>query len=243
MERRALRLEKIRLAILASGSGSTGEVLFDKAVVVITNNQDAHVIERAEKHGISCKVRMRKDYQTEGKNDPVKYGDELINIFREYEVNFISQNGWSILTPANVVREFEGRIVNAHPAPLDIGHPDFGGQGMHGLAVHAAVLNFAREISRPFKTEVTLHQVSEKYDEGGVLAFSEVEILPDDTPQKLQDRIKEVEKKQNIDFWNRVKEFGHLPPVIARPSRLIFPNEVDILKKAKAGAITAFPHG
>lgn len=231
------------MAILASGSGSTGEVLFDKAVVVVTNNPDVGVIERTKKHGVLCEVRMRRDYQIDGKNAPQKYGEELIRIFEQYGVNFISQNGWSILTPVNVINAFENRIVNAHPAPLDPPYPDFGGKGMHGLAVHQAVLNFARSINRPFQTEVTLHKVTEKYDEGSILAYTPVEILPNDTPQILQARVKEAEKEQNADFWIKVEGLGKLPPVIQRPERLILPNEVEVLAEAKEKAILQYPHG
>lgn len=242
-------MEKLRLAILASGAGSTGEVIFDKAVVVITNNPDAGVIGRAKRHNIPYKVMSRKNYQVLGQDGEVdveksreKYGQALLEVFQNYDVDFISQNGWSILTPANVVVQFRDHIVNAHPAPLDPGHFDFGGQGMHGLAVHQAVLNFARNISRPFPTEVTLHKVTEKYDEGALLAYTPVEILSDDTAETLQKRVQEAERKQNVEFWNKVEQTRKLV-VIERPGRLILPEEVGILDKAKADAIEQFPHG
>lgn len=242
-------MEKVKLAILASGAGSTGEVLFERAVVVVTNNPDAGVIERAKKHHIPVKVIPRKDYQVidiSGEVDKVKslekYGEALIKIFQRYGANFVSQNGWSILTPASTVAFYKDRIVNAHPAPLDPGYPDFGGQGMHGLAVHAAVLNFARAIDRPFQTEVTLHKVVEEYDKGALLASTAVSILPTDSPEVLQKRVQEVERKQNIEFWNKVEQTGKLETVV-RPRRLILPEEVDILEKAKQNAIAKYPHG
>ncbi len=235
-------MEKICLAILASGSGTTGEVLFDKAVVVVTNNPDAGVIKRAKKYDIPCEVRMRKDYQENGKYSPSLYGEELIRIFKEYNVNFISQNGWAILTPANVIAAFSDRIVNSHPAPLDPGHLDFGGVGMHGLAVYLAVLNFARLIKRPFQTEVTLHKVVEEYDKGSLLAYTPVDILSGDSPESLQERVKEAEKKQNVSVWKKLEQTGKLVTV-ERPSRLILPGEEEILEQAKRQAIEQYPKG
>lgn len=243
-------MEKIRLAVLASGSGSTGEVVFDKAVVVITNNPDAGVIERAKRYDIPCVVLKRVDYRVLDEKNGInqeasrlKYGEALIEVFRKYGVDFVGQHGWSILTPENVTETFADHIINAHPAPLDPGYPDFGGQGMHGLAAHATVLNFAKMIDRPFWTEVTLHKVSEKYDKGELLAYSVVEIKEGDTPEDLQERVKEVEKRQNADFWNRVEQTGKLPQVIQRPSRLILTGEEEFLAEAKRLAIEQYPKG
>lgn len=236
-------MEKIRLAILASAAGTTSEPIFNKAVVIVTNNPDAGIIEKAEKHGIPLAVRTRKDYQEDGKYSARLYGEELIRIFEEHNVDFISLNGWAFLLPENVVVAYPNHIANVHPGPLDPGHHDFGGKGMYWLSLHQAVLNFARNIKRPFNTAVTIIKVAKNYDEGGILAYTEVLVLPDDTAEVLQERVKVSERQQNIDFWNRVEEFGKLPPVIQRPSRLILPEEVEILDKAKAEAIAAYPHG
>lgn len=242
-------MEKIRLAILASGSGSTGEPIFERCVVVITNNPDAGVIERAKKYGIPTEIMPRKNYQVVGPDGKVdveksreKYGEALIAVFKKCRVNWISQNGWAILTPVNIITTFPDHIVNSHPAPLDPGYPDFGGGGMHGLAVHQAVLNFAKALHRPFKTEVTLHKVVEEYDKGEILVYTPVEVLSNDTPESLQERVKEAEKKQNKDFWDKVEETGKLE-VIKRPSRLILPEEIEILEAAKKAAIEKYPHG
>ncbi len=242
-------MEKLNLAILASGSGSTGEGLFDKAVVVITNNPSAGVVDRAKKYHLPCEIMPRAKFNvldSTGEVDVVlsreKYGAALIEIFQKYNVSFISQNGWSILTPANVITAYKNHIVNSHPGPLDPGHSDFGGKGMHGLAVHGAVLNFAKMIKRPFKTEVTLHKVTEKYDEGKLLAYTQVEIKPDDNPESLQERVKEAEKQQLIAFWAGVEKTGQLIE-IDRPERLILPGEEEFLIEAKRLVIAEYPKG
>jgi phosphoribosylglycinamide formyltransferase-1 len=73
---------------------------------------------------------------------------------------------------------------NIHPAPLA-----FGGKGMYGLNVHRAVLEaFKRgEIKN---TAVTMHFVTEEYDQGPVFFEYPVRIENNDTPETLQERVK-----------------------------------------------------
>lgn len=243
-------MNKFNLAILASGAGSTAEPLFDQAALIITNNPNAGIIERAQKYGIDCIVLSRRDYyvytpggEIDQAASKVKYGLSILAAFRIYDINFVSQNGWSIMTPANVIQQFENKIINSHPAPLDPGYPDFGGVGMHGLAVHAAVLNFKKMVGRPFDyTEVCLHQVTEEYDKGQAVAATLVPFVEGDTPESLQQRVKEAEKNQNKNFWNQVHQTGTIS-AIHRNQRLILPGEETILEEAKRQAILQYPNG
>lgn len=221
----------MKLAILASGTGSTAEVLFRYAAVVVTNNPGAGVIERAKAAGIPVEV-VEKD----GMNLD-QYGEKILEALSKYQFDFISQNGWEMITPKNVCTKFKGRITNNHPAPLDPGYPDFGGKGMKGLVVHQAVLNFAHKIQRPFNTEICIHLVNEELDKGELLGYVPVEILEGDTAQVLQDRIKEVEEKFNVDFWGEVERTGVLKTV-QRSERLILEDEVGLLAEAKAQAVS-----
>ena len=219
----------MKLAIFASGKGSTAEAIFDKASLIITNNPEAGIIEKAKNAGVPVEVVVR-----EGKS-PEDFGGHLLMILKDYEIEFISQNGWETLTPSNVVKAYEGKITNNHPAPLDPGYPDFGGKGMKGLAVHQAVLNFAKSVNRPFNTEIDIHLVTEEFDKGELVAKREVEIMDDDTPESLQQRLKEVEKHFMRDFWDEVEETGRIE-VIKRHERVVQPGEEIILKESKTKA-------
>jgi phosphoribosylglycinamide formyltransferase-1 len=243
-------MSKINLAILASGSGSTAEPLFDMASLIITNNPNAGIIEKAKLAGVDCIVLSRKDYfvylpngEIDQEASRVKYGQSILAAFRIYEIDYVSQNGWSVMTPLNVIQQFAGKIINSHPAPLDPGFPDFGGVGMHGLAVHAAVLNFKKMVGRPFNyTEVCLHQVNEEYDKGQAVAATLIPFIDDDTPESLQQRVKEVEKDQNQNFWKQLQSSGQIN-LIQRTQRLILPGEEIILQEAKRRAILEYPKG
>lgn len=221
----------MKLAIFASGNGSTAEVLFKYASVVLTNNPQAGIIEKAKNAGVPVEVVEKKDM------DLNQFGEKIIDALSKYQFDYISQNGWEMITPSNVCHKYAGRITNNHPAPLDPGYPDFGGKGMKGLAVHQAVLNFAHKIQRPFNTEICTHLVNEELDKGELLGYVQVEILEGDTAQVLQDRIKEVEERFNIDFWGDVERTGVLK-TIQRSERLILEDEVGLLAEAKAQAVS-----
>lgn len=243
-------MNNFHLAILASGSGSTSEPLFELASLIITNNPNAEIIEKAKLARVDCIVLSRKDYfvylpngEIDQEASRVKYGQSILAAFRIYEIDYVSQNGWSVMTPMNVIQQFAGKIINSHPAPLDPGFPDFGGVGMHGLAVHAAVLNFKKMVGRPFNyTEVCLHQVNEEYDKGQAVAATLVPFIEGDTPESLQQRVKEVEKDQNQKFWKQVQSSGQINS-IQRTQRLILPGEEIILEEAKRRAILEYPKG
>lgn len=228
-----------RLAILASGKGITGEAIFDLASLVIVSNSKAGIIQRI------------KDFNEKGNNlkymvlerskfkDRFEFGEALLKILEEHNINFISQNGWTVYTPENVLKEFEGRIINAHPGPLDSGYPDFGGKGMNDLAIHKAVIYFINHIERPFKTELTLHMVTSEFDKGELVGIREVEVFKNDTPEILQERVKEEEKKFFHEFWSKVKMDGKIIP-IKRENRVILPKEEKILEEAKKKAIQEY---
>lgn len=249
-----MEMERVKLAILASGSGTTAEAIIKsnaaEVVLVICNNAEAGVVEKAKRLEVPVEVMPRAPYKvfkSSGEEDVrasrLRYGEALLEKFSQYGTNYISQNGWMVLTPENVVREYQGRIVNQHPGPLDPGYPDFGGQGMYGLRVHAAVLNFVKAINRPFKTEATIHQVNEVYDKGDLVATREVGILDGDTAEKLAARVLPMEHQLQIVFWKDLQAKGGEIPACRRTQRLILPEEYNILERAKKLAIEQYPKG
>ena len=76
--------------------------------------------------------------------------------------------------------DFENRVINIHPALI----PAFCGQGMYGLRVHEAVLDYGAKV-----TGCTVHFVDNQYDHGPIILQRTVEVLPDDTPESLQARV------------------------------------------------------
>lgn len=251
--------EQIRLAILISGSGSTMESIVEatkpsgplfekvKPVVVIASKADIQGSERAHNLGIPVSVINRKDYM-KGPEGLIAYEAELLAELEKFGVEWVSQNGWLPLTPEGVISCFEGKIFNQHPGPLDPGHKDkdgkqlhFGGVGMHGLAVPAAVLEFQRLAGRIFPDEATIHRVDAGFDGGAVVARREVEIVSGDTPESVARRMLPVEHQLQRDFWGKVYE-GNVSEV-SRDIHLIHEEEAGLLWQAIACARKAYPNG
>jgi phosphoribosylglycinamide formyltransferase 1 len=94
--------------------------------------------------------------------------------------------GYLRLVPAAIVRRWEGRMLNVHPALL----PAFGGKGMYGRRIHEAVL-----AARSTVTGVTVHLVDEHFDEGPIVAQWPVPVHPGDTPESLAARVLAAEHR------------------------------------------------
>ncbi|MBI1757436.1 MAG: phosphoribosylglycinamide formyltransferase [Fimbriimonas ginsengisoli] len=94
--------------------------------------------------------------------------------------------GYLRLLPNEVLRAFQNRILNIHPALL----PRFGGKGMYGMRVHEAVL--AAGVS---ESGCTVHLVNERYDGGRILLQRRVPVLPGDTPETLAARVLKEEHR------------------------------------------------
>lgn len=99
------------------------------------------------------------------------------------------------------VGEWKGRVINLHPGPL----PRFGGKGMYGRRVHRAVL----DANLP-ETRCCVHVVDEIYDHGPVLAERKIPVLPADTPESLEQRVRQAERELLPDVVRRIAE-GEIP--------------------------------
>ncbi len=194
--------------MLISGGGTTataiqnavknGELPNVKIACVISSNPKAGGIEKLREAGVqNIEIVDSRSY----KIDRYNFGAVLLYYLKLHKVDFIGQYGWLPFTPSNVIEEFQGRIVNQHPGPLRSSHLDFGGQGMHGIRVHAARLDFVQETRRHFFTEATAHEVTvdDKYDSGGVIHHRLLPICDDDTPESLQSRLLPLEHQTQIE--------------------------------------------
>lgn len=90
-------------------------------------------------------------------------------------------------------------MINIHPGPL----PEFGGKGLYGYHVHNAVASaFKRgEITH---TAVSMHFVTEKYDQGPVFFRCLIKINPNDTADKIEIQVKEQEHLHQARIINMV---------------------------------------
>jgi phosphoribosylglycinamide formyltransferase-1 len=240
----------LRLGVFISGGGTTLEAILRAVrtgrlrhvlpVLVVSSRPDAGGIARALKHGMRQKdvvTITKRDF-----SDEAAFGDAILRECESRKIDAIWQCGWSVLTPKAVVQRYHRHIFNQHPGPLDPGNPDFGGQGMRGLAVHEAVLRFAKAVPRFTTTEATVHRVTEEYDKGNVVGRWPLPLQTGDTAETLAARLLTREHSLILDT---IQEFA-LERRIAEQTRsrpLVFPEELAALEKAKAEAREAYPHG
>ena len=178
-----------KLAILASGNGTTLQAIIDaiknkeldsSIKIVISNTSDAYALERAKASKI--KTYVLKDYKDE---------DELYKVLKEADIDLVVLAGYLKLIPVKVIREFT--IVNTHPALL----PKFGGKGMYGMNVHRAVVEAGEKV-----TGATLHFVNEEYDKGKIIAQTKVKVYKKGTAEDVSARVQAAEKIQIVKVLN-----------------------------------------
>lgn len=173
-----------RLAIFASGSGTNAENIADyftgnseiDVALVVTNNPSAGVIKRAEKFKIPVLIFSKNDFQEVS---------SVVTALEEYKIDFVVLAGFLLLVPKAIINQFEGRIINIHPALL----PDFGGKGFYGTNVHQKVIETKSLISG-----ITIHHVNEFFDEGKIIFQAACHIDENETAESLAMKIHDLEK-------------------------------------------------
>jgi phosphoribosylglycinamide formyltransferase-1 len=87
--------------------------------------------------------------------------------------------------------------LNTHPALL----PKFGGHGMYGMRVHEAVLRAGETESGS-----SVHLVDAEYDTGRVLAQTQVQVEPGDTPETLAQRVQAAERRLLVAVLGQIAQ-------------------------------------
>jgi len=179
----------IRIAVLASGSGSNLQALIDawevgsikaKFSLVFSNVQEAKALERAEAHGIETVSITSKGY----KGTREQYDEQILNLCQDKKIDLICLAGYMrILTPV-LIKPFLYRIMNIHPALL----PKFGGEGMYGHHVHEAVI-----AAKEKESGATVHFVTEGVDAGPIILQGTVPVSVKDTAETLAEKVLKVE--------------------------------------------------
>ena len=185
-------MDKVNMAIFASGSGSNCENIIRyfntsdtiDVVLVVSNKADAPVLQRAARLGVETAVISRQ-----GLAQP----SVMMPLLHSKAVDFIVLAGFLPIVPDYLVEAFPRRMVNIHPSLL----PKYGGKGMWGHHVHQAV-----KAAGEHETGMTVHYVSTVCDGGDIIAQFRVPLSPDDTP----DDIAAKEHKLEMEHFPQVIE-------------------------------------
>jgi phosphoribosylglycinamide formyltransferase 1 len=175
----------MNIAIFASGAGSNARRIIEyfkdskmvKIALIVCNKPGAGVLNIAEEHSIPT-LLIEKEQFFRGN----AYVDEL----RNHHIDFIVLAGFLWKVPSALIKAFQEKIINIHPALL----PQYGGKGMYGQFVHEAVIE-----AKDAESGITIHFVDEQYDHGSTIFQVTCPVLPDDTAASLAQRIHELEHK------------------------------------------------
>jgi len=181
--RLASRAVDARLAVLASGSGTNLQALLNDPKVgrwialVVSDRERALALERARARGVRTEFLDPALYP-----DRAAYGQALLVLLQREAVEYVVLAGFMRVLGPEVVRAFEGRILNIHPSLL----PAFPGR-------HAVpdALAWGAKVSG-----VTIHLVDEQVDHGPIVIQEAVPLVEEDDEGSLHARIRAVEHRQ-----------------------------------------------
>lgn len=178
---------KTKIAVLVSGGGTNLQALLDaqksgvlcsgEIALVVSNNAGAFALERAKNAGVPTTVLLKKALG--GQAGFEKALGETLN---EHGIQVIILAGFMSILSGEFTKQYPRRILNVHPSLI----PAFCGAGFYGLRVHEAALRYGVKV-----TGATVHFVNEIPDGGEIIAQKSVDILPGDTPERLQRRVME----------------------------------------------------
>lgn len=184
-----------KIVVCASGEGTNFEAIVMacrskelKAEVVglVASRQNIGAIGRAN--------LLRVPHQTLNPRDYAARSDWDLAMARQFEAwsaDWIVLAGFLALIGPEVLKRYPQRVVNSHPSLL----PKFGGAGMYGDRVHAAVL-----AAGDSETGITIHTIDGEYDRGKILAQDKIQVRPGDTADTLASRVKAHE----VSFYPKV---------------------------------------
>jgi phosphoribosylglycinamide formyltransferase 1 len=174
-------LPQVRIAVLASGSGTLLEAILADGIPVdlVVVDRPARATEVASGHGVKAEVVPRTSFGADF--DRVAYTQQVVEVLRAHEIDLVVLAGFGTVFAEPILDAFPDRILNTHPALL----PSF--KGWHAVP---AALDYGVKV-----TGCTIHVVTLEVDTGPILAQEAVPVLPDDDEASLHERIKAVERR------------------------------------------------
>jgi phosphoribosylglycinamide formyltransferase 1 len=171
----------VRIAVLASGSGTLLEAILDDdipvALVVVDRPSKAQGI--AEAHDVEAVLVERTSFGKDFDRD--EYTAQVVGVLQAHGIELVVMAGYGTIFSHAIHQAFPDRILNTHPALL----PSF--KGWH--AVRDALDHGVKV------TGCTVHVATLEVDAGPILAQEAVPVLPDDDEASLHERIKAVERQ------------------------------------------------
>lgn len=174
---------KLRVAVLASGSGSNFQAMLDspalteagaQIVCLLCNVPGARVLERAAGAKIPTEIVSHKDYAAREEFDAA-----VVERLQGYAPGLIVLAGYMRMLSPVFLRAFPDKVINIHPALL----PAF--PGVHGIK---DAWDYGVKV-----TGVSVHFVDEGMDTGPIIAQQALAIEESESLEALEARIHKIE--------------------------------------------------
>lgn len=189
----------MNIGVLASHNGTNLQAMIDvceanklnaRVCVVISNNSTSGAAERAKRHDIDFHHLSSTTHPDSNALDAA-----IRDALAGAKTDLVFLAGYMKKLGRRTLEKYRGRILNTHPALL----PKFGGKGMYGMNVHEAVIEAGEQ-----KSGVSIHLVDAEYDTGPVIAQCVVDVMPDDTPETLRERVMTRERVFVVETLKRI---------------------------------------
>jgi phosphoribosylglycinamide formyltransferase-1 len=177
----------LKIGVLGSGKGSNCQSIIDAiesqmlnatVVCVISDVENAFILERASQHGIPAEFISGDPFKTKLEGEAE---EKYIQTLRRYGAEVVALAGFMRIIKKGLLSAFPHRILNIHPSLL----PAF-----PGVAAWKQALDYGVKV-----TGCTVHLVDEGTDSGPVVIQRSVPVLDTDTPATLHARIQVEEHK------------------------------------------------
>ena len=188
----------IKLGVLGSTKGTDLQKIIEteklgqlgaKISIVISNRQNAYILERAKIYNIPtiCISHINKTREA--------FDQEVSLILDKYQVDLILLIGFMRILSHDFCRRWNYKILNVHPSLL----PTYSG-GMDSN-VHEAVLK-----NNEKETGCTIHYVTEEVDAGPILIQKKCQISKNETPETLKSKVQQLEGDAFVEVINKLSK-------------------------------------
>ena len=179
------QVRRKRIVVLISGRGSNMSALIaacmdpafpGQIVGVVSNRPDAPGLDTARRYDIPAFAIDQKAYQ-----DRAAHEAAVLERLDALKPDVVCLAGYMRLLSDDFVRRYSGRMINIHPSLLPL---------FPGLDTHARALDAGMRVHG-----CTVHFVTERMDEGPIIAQAAIAIEAGDTPDTLAERLLRAEHR------------------------------------------------
>ena len=192
----------IKLGVIGSTNGTDLQAVLDaiaygelvaKVSVVISNNEKAHILDRAKNHDIPAVFIPHRGKTRE------EFDNEMTAVLKNNQIDLILLIGFMRILSSDFCLEWQDRLLNVHPSLL----PKYGGRV--DTSVHEEVLKNGDAV-----TGCTIHFVTEDVDGGPILIQKKCDVVQNDTIDSLKTKVQELEGRAFIEAIQLIQKNSYV---------------------------------